>query len=97
MDAFEAFSHGEPDVKPQHRSLYYFLVGYARRRGTLPRFTLPYEVGMHGSSIGSWATYDAAIKALAGWGFIVYTPGPNRYEVPVVELTVRNPNEGENE
>ncbi len=91
MDAFEAFTHGEPNVKPQHRSLYYFLLGYARKRGHVPRFALPYEVGMHGSSIGSWVTYDAAIKALAGWGFIVYTPGANRYKVPVVELTFRNP------
>jgi hypothetical protein len=91
MDAFEAFSNGEPNVKPQHRSLYYFLLGYARKRGNVPRFTLPFEVGMHGSSIGSWTTYDAAIKALAEWGFIVYAPGANRYKVPVVELTFRNP------
>lgn len=91
MDAFEAFSNGEPAVKPQHRSLYYFLLGYARKRGNVPHFALPYEVGMHGSSIGSWATYDAAIKALAAWGFIVYVPGANRYKVPVVELTFRNP------
>ena len=91
MDAFEAFTHGQPDVKPQHRSLYYFLLGYARKRGNVPRFVLPYEVGMDGSRIGSWATYDAAIKALAAWGFIVYVPGANRYKVPVVELTFRNP------
>ena len=91
MDAFEAFSHGEPDVKPQHRSLYYFLLGYARKRGNVPRFVLPFEVGMHGSGIGSWSTYDAAIKALAQWGFLVYTPGANRYRVPIVELTFRNP------
>jgi hypothetical protein len=91
MDAFEAFTHAQPDVKPQHRSLYYFLLGYARKRGNVPRFTLPFEMGMDGSRIGSWATYDAAIKALAGWGFIVYVPGANRYKVPVVELTFRNP------
>lgn len=91
MDAFEAFSAGEADVKPQHRSLYYFLIGYARRRGNVPRYNMPYENGMHGCGIGSWATYDAALKKLAEWGFIVYTPGANRFKVPVIELTFRNP------
>lgn len=91
QDAFEAFCNGEPLAKPQHRSLYYFLLGYCRRRGNAPRFNLAYEAGMHGSGIGSWATYDAALKSLAEWGFIYYTPGANRYKVPVVELTFRNP------
>ncbi len=92
MDAFEAFTNGEPDVKMQHRSLYYFLVGYARKRGNVPRFALAYQVGMHGSSIGSWSTYNAAIKALHEWGFIHYEEGANRYKVAIVELTFRNPN-----
>jgi hypothetical protein len=78
-------------VKPQHRSLYYFLLGYARRRGNVTRFNMPYENGLHGSGIGSWATYDAALRALHAWGFIVYTPGANRYKAPVIELTFRNP------
>lgn len=91
QDAFEAFCNGEPLVKAQHRSLYYFLLGYCRRRGNTPRFTLAYEAGMHGSAIGSWATYDAALRALAEWGFIHYTPGANRYKAPIVELTFRNP------
>lgn len=93
LDAFEAFSHAEPDVKPQHRSLYYYLVGYARKRGNVVRYNMPYENGMHGSGIGSWATYDAALKALAAWGFIEYTPGANRYKVPVIGLTFRNPSD----
>jgi len=91
QDAFEAFCNSEPAAKPQHRSLYYFLLGYCRRRGNAPRFNLAYEAGMHGSGIGSWATYDTALKSLAEWGFILYTPGANRYKVPVVELTFRNP------
>lgn len=91
QDAFESFCNSEPSVKTQHRSLYYFLIGYCRRRGNVPRFSLNYESGMHGSAIGSWATYDAALKALQSWGFIHYTPGANRYKVPIVELTFRNP------
>lgn len=93
LDAFEAFSHGEADVKAQHRSLYYFLVGYARKRGNVVRYNMPYETGMHGSHIGSWKTYDSTLKDLAKWGFIDYTPGANRYKVPVIGLTFVNPND----
>lgn len=94
MDAFEAFSNGQPDVKPQHRSLYYFLLGYARRRGNVPRFMLPNEVGMHGSRILGRTAYRAALKALAGWGFITYTPGANRYKTPVLKLHIWQPSAG---
>lgn len=90
MDAFEAFSHAELEVKPQHRSLYYFIIGYARRRGGLLKFQLPHESGMAGAGIGNWKTYNDAMLALHTWGFIVYTPGANRFKTPVVELQFRS-------
>jgi len=91
MDAFEAFTHGNPDVKPQHRSLYYYLVSFARKRGGTMRYNLPYDLGMAGSAIGSWKTYNEALANLSEWGFIAYTPGANRYKVPVLELLFCNP------
>jgi hypothetical protein len=95
MDAFEAFSNGQPDVRPRNRSLYYFLLGYARRRGNVLRFMLPNEVGMHGSSIKERAAYRATLKALAGWGFLVYTLGVNRYKAPLLKIHTWQPSAGE--
>lgn len=86
MDKWAAFAYGTPEVKAHHHAIYYAFVTICKNKGGIARFTMPYQTGMELCGIGSKSTYLAALKDMEGWGFLTYTPGANRFTVPIIEV-----------
>lgn len=89
MENWAAHAYGTPEVRAHHHALYYALLNLVKTKGGLTRFSLAYGHGMECSGIGSKATYLAALRELQGWGFLTYTPGENRFILPIIEVTIQ--------
>lgn len=89
MECWAAHAYGTPEVRAHHHALYYALLNLVKTKGGLTRFSLAYGHGMECSGIGSKATYLAALRELQGWGFLTYTPGENRFILPIIEVTIQ--------
>jgi hypothetical protein len=86
MDKWAAFAYATPEVKSHHHSLYYAFLTICKNKGGNSRFTMPYQTGMELSGIGSKSTYLTALKEMEEWKFLSYTPGANRFTVPIIEV-----------
>lgn len=86
MDKWAAFAYGTPEAKSHHHALYFAFVTICKNKGGIARFTMPYQTGMELCGIGSKSTYLTALKEMEGWGFLTYTPGANRFTVPIIEV-----------
>lgn len=82
------FSHQDLDIKPQHTSLYMFLVNQNNRNNWVEWFKVPYDLGMTGSCISSKKTYYACLNDLQDWGLVEYEKGVNTWKAPRVKLEV---------
>ncbi len=78
----------EFDFKPQHISLYIFLLNQNNRNNWVEWFKCPYDLGMTGSCIGSKKTYYACLDDLQNWGLIKYQKGENAWKSPKIKLEV---------
>lgn len=82
------FSHQELDIKPQHMSLYMFLVNQNNRNNWVEWFKVPFDLGMSGSCISSKKTYYNCLNDLQDWKLIEYEKGVNTWKAPRVKLEV---------
>lgn len=78
----------EHDFKPQHISLYVFLINQNNRNNWVEWFKVPIDLGMAGSCIGSKKTYYACLDDLQNWGLLDYEKGENMWKAPKVRLVV---------
>lgn len=86
INDFESKSYHIPEIKTQHRSLYYFLLGVLMHRRGANRFNMALDYGMSGSKIGNHRTYITTLEELQSHKFLTYTPGKNRFSFPIIEL-----------
>lgn len=82
------FSNQELNIKPQHISLYLFLVNQNNRNSWAEWFKVPFDLAMAGSCISSKKTYYNCLEDLAEWRLISYVKGANAYKSAVVKLEV---------
>lgn len=75
-------------VKPQHISLYLFLVNQNNRNNWVEWFKVPFDLGMAGSCISSKKTYYKCLADLQEWNLIYYQPGVNNWKAPLIKLEV---------
>jgi hypothetical protein len=78
----------EYDFKPQHISLYMFLLNQNNRNNWVEWFKCPIDLGMTGSCIGSKKTYYACLDDLQNWGLLNYEKGENMWKSPKISLVV---------
>lgn len=78
----------EYDFKPQHISLYTFLLNQNNRNNWVEWFKCPLDLGMAGSCIGSKKTYYACLDDLQSWKLLKYTKGENMWKAPKIRLEV---------
>lgn len=83
-----AFENQELGVKPQHVSIYLFLINQNNRNNWIEWFKLPFDLAMAGSCISSKKTYYACLNDLQNWGLIQYKPGVNNWKAPLIKLEV---------
>lgn len=83
-----AFENQELGIKPQHISLYLFLVNQNNRNNWVEWFKLPYDLAMAGSCISSKKTYYNCLNDLQKWSLIKYTQGVNNWKAPLIKLEV---------
>jgi len=76
------------DFKPQHVSLYVFLLNQNNRNNWVEWFKCPIDLGMTGSCIGSKKTYYACLDDLQSWGLLNYEKGENMWKAPKISLVV---------
>ena len=82
------FDNQDKNIKPQHISLYLFLLNQNNRANWIEWFKCPYDLAMTGSSIGSKSTYYNCLQDLQEWKIIKYKPGVNNWKAPVIKLEV---------
>lgn len=92
MNAFYSwvFNNQDKNVKPQHISLYFFLMNQNNRNNWVEWFKCPYELAMAGSGIGNKKTYYDCLRNLQEWNLILYEKGVNTWKAPVISLVVLN-------
>jgi hypothetical protein len=78
----------EFDFKPQHISLYIFLLNQNNRNNWVEWFKCPIDLGMTGSCIGSKKTYYQCLEDLKSWGLLNYEKGENMWKAPKISLVV---------
>lgn len=83
-----AFENQDLGVKPQHVSIYLFLINQNNRNNWIEWFKLPYDLAMAGSCISSKKTYYACLHDLQNWGLIQYKAGVNNWKAPLIKLEV---------
>lgn len=83
-----SFSSQELGIKPQHVSLYLFLVNQNNRNNWVEWFKVPFDLAMAGSCISSKKTYYACLDDLQKWKLIKYQKGVNNWKAPLVKLEV---------
>lgn len=83
-----SFSNQDKGVKPQHISLYLFLVNQNNRNNWVEWFKLPYDLAMAGSCISSKKTYYACLDDLVTWKLVKYQKGVNNWKAPLIKLEV---------
>ena len=76
------------DIKPQHISLYIFLINQNNRNNWVEWFKCPFDLAMSGACIGSKKTYYSCLSDLQEWGFIKYEKGINDYKAPKIMIEV---------
>ena len=76
------------DIKPQHVSLYNFLINQNNRNNWVEWFKCPYDLAMTGACIGSKKTYYKCLKDLQDWNLIQYKKGTNEWKAPKIKLEV---------
>ena len=74
--------------KPQHISLYVFLINQNNRNNWVEWFKLPYDLAMAGACIGSKKTYYNCLSDLQAWGLIQYEKGANEWKSPKIKVEV---------
>lgn len=82
------FDNQDKQIKPQHISLYLFLLNQNNRANWVEYFKCPYDLAMTGSCIGSKKTYYNCLNDLQDWGLIEYKKGSNNWKAPVIKLEV---------
>lgn len=80
------FNNQELGIKPQHCSLYVFLINQNNRNNWVEWFKCPLDLAMAGSCITSKKTYYRCLKDLTDWNLIEYTPGENNWKAPVIKI-----------
>lgn len=75
-------------VKPQHVSLYMFLINQNNRCNWIEWFKVPMDVGMAGSCISSKKTYYNCLADLKEWRLIKYEKGANNWKAMRVKVEV---------
>lgn len=83
-----SFSHQDKGVKPQHISLYLFLVNQNNRNNWVEWFKVPFDLAMAGSCISSKKTYYSCLDDLVKWKLIKYEKGVNNWKAPLIKLEV---------
>lgn len=83
-----SFSNQDKGIKPQHISLYLFLVNQNNRNNWVEWFKFPYDLAMAGSCISSKKTYYACLDDLQKWKLIRYQKGVNNWKAPLIKLEV---------
>ena len=86
---YEIVWHGEHDFKPQHISLYFFLVNQNNRNNWAEWFKVPFDLGMKGACLGSKKTYYKILGDLTEWGLIKYVKGANEWRSPMISIVVQ--------
>jgi len=82
------FSNADKNVKPQHISLYLFLINQNNRNNWIEWFKCPFDLAMTGACIGSKKTYYSCLEDLQTWKFIKYKKGTNNWKAPLIKLEV---------
>ncbi len=85
---YSAVFEQKHNIKPQHVSLYVFLINQNNRNNWVEWFKCPFDLAMSGACIGSKATYYKCLKDLQDWGFIKYEKGVNDWKAPKIKLEV---------
>jgi len=80
------FNNQDKDIKPSHISLYLFLINQANRNNWVEWFKCPYDLGMHGSCIGSKSTYYSNLSDLQNFNLIKYREGINSFKAPLISI-----------
>ena len=88
MKAFYSwvFDNADKCVKPQHISLYVFLLNQNNRSLWVEWFKCPYDLAMQGACIGNKKTYYNCLEDLQNWGLIEYQKGINEWKAPLIRL-----------
>lgn len=84
------FNNADKRVKPQHISLYLFLLNQNNRSNWVEWFKCPFDLAMSGACIGNKKTYYSCLNDLQEWGLIKYQKGTNNWRAPLVMLVVLN-------
>ncbi len=77
-------------IKPQHISLYVFLINQNNRNNWVEWFKCPFDLAMAGACIGSKATYYQCLKDLKEWNLLDFEKGVNNWKAPKIKLEVLN-------
>jgi len=78
------------NIKPQHISLYIFLVNQNNRNKWVEWFKCPFDLAMAGACIGNKKTYYNCLSDLQEWKLIRYEKGVNEWKAPRIRLEVLN-------
>ena len=78
------------DIRPQHISLYVFLINQNNRNNWVEWFKCPFDLAMAGACIGNKKTYYKCLSDLQDWGLIKYEKGINDYKAPKIKIEVLN-------
>jgi len=81
------FSQTHP-IKPQHASLYVFLINQNNRNNWVEWFKCPYDLAMAGACISSKKTYYRCLNDLQDFGLIKYEKGINEWKAPMISIEV---------
>ena len=83
---YELMWHGDFDFKPNHVSLYVFLLNQNNRSKWSKWFRLPRDTGMQGSCIGSKKTYYKCLSDLVDQKLIKKEDGINENKSPRISI-----------
>lgn len=75
--------------KPNHVSLYVFLINQNNRNNWVEWFKCPYDLAMAGACINSKKTYYSCLNDLQDWGLIKYEKGVNNWKAPMIKIEVQ--------
>lgn len=90
MKAFYSwvFDNADKQIKPQHISLYLFLLNQNNRANWIKWFKCPYDLAMQGACIGNKKTYYNCLRDLEEWKLIQYKKGVNEWKAPLIYIEV---------
>ena len=78
--------NNEFDLKPNHASLYMFLLNQNNRSGWTEWFKCPFDLAMNGSGINSRKTYYNCLGDLQKFDLIEYEKGINSFKAPKIKI-----------